>query len=132
MSTDVVQVPYEDSESGEQVTGTLRFHNTSGTVSWQPAGWTQPKAHHFSGEEVVAFAAAVLLWRVRSCGRPLPDDIVESIKAVADGWEMKRHDFRRLDGTTLCAECGCSQELHAGFDPDDNGRLEGDVGTGDS
>lgn len=97
MSTDVVQVPYEDSESGEQVTGTLRFHNTSGTVSWQPAGWTQPKAHHFSGEEALAFAAAVILGRAqrdRQWRTPADFTLVDMVRRELN--EMRQKQFERI------------------------------------
>lgn len=61
MSTDVVEVLYTEEESGEQVTGTLRFHNASGGVSWQPSGVEQPAAFHFGAAELLAIAAVVLL-----------------------------------------------------------------------
>ncbi len=60
MSTDAVQVLYRDEESGEQVTGTLRFHNASTTASWTPAGVEQRDALHFGKAELLAVAAAAL------------------------------------------------------------------------
>lgn len=60
MSTDIVPVAYDSEDTGLPLSGTLRFHNTSGMASWQPADVEETGKIIFYKRELVALAKAVL------------------------------------------------------------------------
>lgn len=62
MSTDEIRVTFDNEETGLPVSGTLRFHNASGMVSWQPpdVDVEQPGSLHFFKRELLAIAKAAL------------------------------------------------------------------------
>lgn len=65
-------VGFDAEETGLPVVGTLRFHNASGMVSWQPPDVEQPGSIHFSKREIVAIARAVLGHEGYVIHKPLP------------------------------------------------------------